>query len=164
MNDRKEKRTTSDRPKAGSHSRRKGATGEREFINEVGERLGLHLTRNLDQWRSGGFDIEGLDHMAIEVKRYEKVAFHLVKEWWDQTIEQAIRHRRVPVLAYRGDHQPWRVRLPISFLRPDLPSLDIKYTIEVHMDLFCTLVRESLLEDDQSKGGHLEEALVDDEW
>jgi len=41
------------------NSRNKGAAGEREVAKIIENLLGLECKRNLDQWRSGGFDLEG---------------------------------------------------------------------------------------------------------
>ena len=42
----------------GAGSRRKGASGEREFAAALDDLLGIRLTRNLEQSRGGGHDLE----------------------------------------------------------------------------------------------------------
>ena len=65
---------------SGKGSRTKGASAERELIKLLEDHLGdivhqqnLSLQRNLEQTRSGGHDVIGLDDIAIEVKRQEKL-------------------------------------------------------------------------------------------
>jgi len=90
-------------------ARNKGASAEREVIKlleplvrDFGEGK---LFRNLEQTRSGGHDIIGLDWLALEVKRQETLS---LDAWWQQTVQQA-GESRVPVLIYRQSRQPWRV-------------------------------------------------------
>lgn len=90
-------------------ARMKGQEGEREVIKllepivkECGQGM---LFRNLDQTRSGGHDIIGLDWIAMEIKRQEVLD---IDNWWKQTIRQA-GEDKIPVLIYRQSRQPWRV-------------------------------------------------------
>ena len=63
-------------------SRDKGARGEREFREFVSSRLeGVELSRNYDQWYKGGFDLTGLDGVAIEVKRYASGSIFRMVLW-----------------------------------------------------------------------------------
>ena len=57
----------------GSRSRNKGAAGERELIHAIEEWTGIRLERNLAQSFGGGHDLIGLDHWAIECKRYAEI-------------------------------------------------------------------------------------------
>lgn len=80
----------------GAMSRNKGQRGEREVIKLLQPTVtrcymekGLDvpsLERNLMQSRAGGFDIVGLEWMALEVKRQEVLNVNL---WWKQTCAQA---------------------------------------------------------------------------
>lgn len=96
------------------NARSKGQRGEREAIkvlqpivdSVLGEGV-AELERNLDQWRSGGFDIHGLEWMALEVKRQESKN---LDSWWRQTVKQA-GEDRVPVLMWRQNNNPWRFRV-----------------------------------------------------
>ena len=92
------------------NSRTKGASAEREVIklleDVVRENGGGMLKRNLEQWRSGGHDVIGLDWLAIEIKRCETL---LIETWWSQTLEQAARTGGEPVLIYRQSRKPWSV-------------------------------------------------------
>lgn len=107
--------------KAGG-GRAKGASAEREVIKLlepiVKELSEGALFRNLEQVRSGGHDIVGIDWLAIEVKRCEVLA---IETWWKQCVEQAERKSReneregkgkaLPVLIYRQNRKPWLVVL-----------------------------------------------------
>ena len=142
----------------GAGSRRKGASGEREFAAAVDGLLGIKLTRNLEQSRQGGHDLiappsaagpvaEALAAMAIEIKRYATCPPGSLAQWWAQTTRQADAAGLWPVLAYRGDRQQWRVRLPLAALRPDIfpywPDADL--TADLHLTAFCSLIREGVI-------------------
>lgn len=98
------------------NSRTKGQTGEREvikllqpIINRVyddARQYAPQLQRNTLQAHKGGFDILGIDNLAIEVKRAEKLN---LSDWWQQTTRQA--KDKEPVLIYRQNRQKWRVRM-----------------------------------------------------
>lgn len=111
-------------------SRRKGATGERELIGLLRDRLadlpGLH--RNLDQCRDGGCDIR-LPGYAIEVKRAER----FLSAWIEQAERQA--GDDVPVVAWRRNGSRWRC----------LVVLDV--------DRFAEQIREGLSERVDAKVG-----------
>ena len=100
--------------------RAKGQNGEREAIRllvdwatPVTDSLGLppvDLTRNLEQTRGGGYDLTGIDWLAVEVKRHENLQ---VSQWWKQAVKQAQDHQ-TPFLMYRQNRTPWRFRLRAS--------------------------------------------------
>lgn len=101
----------------GLHSRNKGKRGERDVIgllqpviNEVYEAHGLEapvLKRNTMQSDGGGFDLHGLEWLAIEVKHCAKPA---VAAWWQQTLSQCGQHQTA-VLFYKIDRRGWTVRV-----------------------------------------------------
>src|SRR5699024_4186713 len=62
------------------------------------------VERNLMQTAKGGYDLVGVDWLAVEVKRQETLN---VNGWWKQTLEQA-SEGQTPVLLYRKNRQPWR--------------------------------------------------------
>jgi hypothetical protein len=129
------------------NSRNKGAQGEREIAKIWFDLTGVKLERNLDQWRAGGYDLEGLDGWAIEVKRAKKP---LLNQWWQQTIEQAGTAGLKPVLWYRLDNQKWRVVLPLAEIHPDFgTSLGLEYTAELSPEGFALVWRELRLPDTQ---------------
>lgn len=104
----------------GLASRNKGKRGEREVIvmlqpvvSQVYEAFGIEaprLQRNQLQSDGGGFDIVGLDWMALEVKLQEKEA---VEAWWRQTLAQC-GQRQTPVLWYRRNNVEWKVRTLVT--------------------------------------------------
>lgn len=124
------------------NARSKGQRGEREAIKWlqpiVDEVMGegvISLERNLDQWRAGGFDVVGLEWMALEIKRRE--SFNL-NQWWVQTVKQAGTDQ-VPVLLHRRNHQPWRARVlaPVVTGQWQCPPL----VLDMEADQFETWLR-----------------------
>jgi hypothetical protein len=121
------------------------------------EHVGLRLTRNLEQSRQGGHDLtvpegadgpvaEALGRLAVEVKRYAATPPGSLAAWWGQACRQAEAVGLWPALAYRGDRQPWRVRLPLAALRPDFPYWDGgDLTADLHLAGFAFLVREGAI-------------------
>lgn len=102
----------------GLTSRNKGKRGEREVVNllqpvvtKVAEEVGMgevpQLQRNLMQSHKGGYDLVGLDWLALEVKFHKTLA---VNQWWKQTVAQA-KAGQEPVLFYRQNNAAWRVRM-----------------------------------------------------
>lgn len=99
------------------NSRSKGQRAEREIvkilqpvIDEVSREAGVpspQLQRNTIQSDKGGYDLVGLAWLAPEVKHCE--TFQL-ENWWKQTLRQA-KPEQVPVLFYRRNQIPFRVRM-----------------------------------------------------
>ncbi len=92
----------------GAGSRDKGSRGEREFLAEMGEELGVALKRNLLQTRESGCDCLEIRGFAVEVKRVERLA---IPAWWRQAVRQAEAVGAEPLLAFRQNRKPWRVLL-----------------------------------------------------
>jgi len=92
------------------NSRNKGQGGEREVVNLLNAALGLNLRRNVAQTQEGGADIVRIPGFSIEVKRQEVLK---VSAWWTQTLRQA-KEGTIPVLIYRQNRHPWRVRMLAS--------------------------------------------------
>lgn len=100
----------------GAGARGKGGSGEREvkiILRSILQPVYLHhgielpeIERNLEQSRGGGYDLKGLEWLAIEVKRQERSNLNA---WWQQTLKQTGSHQ-IPFLIHRANHQPWRVR------------------------------------------------------
>lgn len=127
------------------NGRAKGAAAERELIKRLTEWLGpLGLSRNLEQTRSGGHDINGLEKFAIEVKRYAKAGDADLQKWWAQSVRQGLEVGKHPVLAFKLNHREWRVRVPMLVLRPDLGDLDAEWSVEMTIQAFASIVRETL--------------------
>lgn len=133
----------------GSLSIQKGKRAERQVasllnpvIERVCQREGVdvqRLQRNLKQVQQGGFDLDGLDWIAIEIKHHKQPS---LGSWWDQCCRQAT-NGRIPVLIWKPHGGQWRVRmtgqLPISngtSLRgvvdmPDLSSFLVWFELEL---------------------------------
>lgn len=112
----------------GSLSIQKGKRAERSVasaLNPILERLvasigcdPVKLKRNLAQTQQGGFDLEGLPWIAIEIKHHKTVA---LPSWWRQCCEQAGtdelggpivgRTVREPVLVWKQHGGKWNVRM-----------------------------------------------------
>ena len=141
------------------NSRNKGSNAERELAARIHEHLGIRLIRNLEQSRAGGHDLvlaEGetgpvaaaLARYAIEAKRHARATPALLAGWWKQAQGQAAEAGLIPALAYRADRAPWRVVLPLSELRPDLPPWPgVEFTADLSLPAWCALVREGFSND-----------------
>lgn len=133
----------------GAMSRRKGAKGEREIIkllqpivDEVYQSVDIEaprLQRNALQSDGGGFDIVGLDWVALECKRCETLG---VSVWWQQCVRQAGRDRE-PILLYRRSNEQWRVQL-YATLYPDSTALRVAVTVDIRT--FLHYFRRRLVE------------------
>jgi len=91
----------------------KGASGEREaarLLVEWAAEVGVDIdpSRNLEQTRGGGFDLNGVDGLAIEVKRVENMA---LPSWWRQAVRQADDVGWRPFLMWRQNRKPWKFRV-----------------------------------------------------
>ena len=118
----------------GVGARGKGALGEREvkiILKSILQPVYLHhneplpdIERNLEQSRGGGYDLTGLEWLAIEVKRQERSN---LKAWWKQTLAQCGEHQ-IPFLIHRANHQPWRVRtvVPVVIAQTIFGSVSTK--------------------------------------
>jgi hypothetical protein len=101
----------------GSLSIQKGKRAERAVANvlnpiieRVCQREGVDvqkLQRNLKQVQQGGFDLDGLDWIAIEIKHHKQTS---LGSWWAQTLKQATGER-LPVLIWKPHGGQWRVRM-----------------------------------------------------
>lgn len=112
----------------GSLSIQKGKRAEREvanILNPILERCvqdvgcdPVRLKRNLSQTQQGGFDLEGLPWIAIEIKHHKSVS---LGSWWKQTCDQSGhdvagnpivgRTHREPVLIWKQHGGKWNVRM-----------------------------------------------------
>ncbi len=136
------------------NSRTKGASAECEFSNAIYEWTGIRLVRNLEQSRSGGFDLIVSDDelgtvadayrgLAIECKRYAKVTPGLIKTWWAQAMKQAQPKDLTPILAFRGDRQDWQVITPIYLINATMSrNLGLESTAVLSVSGFCGVVGE----------------------
>ncbi len=140
----------------GVGARGKGAAGEREvkiILRSILQPVYLYhnqplpeFERNLEQSRGGGYDLKGLEWLAIEVKRQERSN---LTAWWEQTLKQCGEHQ-IPFLIHRANHQPWRVRtrLPVVIYRGTtlLTTVDMErpeWTLWLQYEAFSRLAPES---------------------
>jgi hypothetical protein len=108
----------------GINIRQKGAEGEREVIKlltplivdamkelecpqEMVDAALKMVQRNQNQSAVGGNDLSNTFGMSIEVKRQEQLS---VNTWWKQCCAAAERNNELPVLIFRQNRKPWRVR------------------------------------------------------
>lgn len=95
------------------NSKRKGNAGELELLHQL-EARGITARRNDQKWTGGldnpdiAADVRGLP-LHIEVKRTERLRLR-------EALRQAERDAagRVPVVAFRGNREPWRVVLRLE--------------------------------------------------
>jgi Holliday junction resolvase len=116
------------------NSRAKGIRFERQLCQILTERTGKKITRNWhEQTAVGGYDLEGLEKFAIEVKACKKTSLN---EWWQQTLTQANNSQRIPLLAYKRPLLPWKFVVELNVLNPLLG----KETIELDIDGFISII------------------------
>ena len=134
----------------GKRSRSKGSRGEREVITIISEVVNREylaakleppaIERNLMQSRRGGYDVIGIDWLALEVKYQEQ--FQL-DAWWAQCKDQA-REDQEPVLFYRRNRVPWRVRM-FGYLMA--PRSRVRCPVDISVEAFCAFLQTRLLVD-----------------
>lgn len=157
---------------SGLKSQRKGKSGEREarilmqaivdkavaIDGKIAPGL-IQVQRNLLQSASGGRDLLGCPGMAIEVKRCQKKRMNL---WWTQAVDQAIKAGpdKAPVLLWRLDREPWRMRVYAKF--PIVRDEALEGGIDLEKEEFCTwavdYIRRKLAGklDNGNQGGYIE--------
>lgn len=84
----------------------------------------LRVGRNLQQAASGGYDIVGCNGFAPEVKYCEVVK---LEAWSDQAVRQAPRGL-IPLLWYRKNKIPWRLRIFVRDLGDPEQFTDLNYS------------------------------------
>ena len=136
------------------NSKNKGAQAERDFANIIYEWAGIRLVRNLDQSRSGGFDLivhddeagqvaEAYRGLAIEIKRHSKATPGLIKTWWQQAVNQASPKQLTPILAFRADRGQWQVIAPLYLINAAMSrDIGLDSTAVLSVSGFCGIVSE----------------------
>lgn len=130
----------------------KGASGERQAADKLkawAAEIGIEVdpSRNLEQVRGGGYDLNGIPGLGVEVKRQE--ALNLTG-WWKQATRQADADGSIPVLMWRQNRRPWafRVRLWAAIYSPgghgtivpvdaDLDEANFKRWYHEHLKKVC---------------------------
>jgi hypothetical protein len=138
------------------NGRVKGSVAEREFAGLVRDWSGVRLIRNLEQTRSGGFDLivhpeetgpaaDAFRTLAIECKRHQSASHSALQRWWEQAVLQAEDAELMPILAYRADRAPWRIVAPICLLNDQLSLCqNLNYTATLSIEGFCHAVLENV--------------------
>lgn len=96
------------------HVVNKGKQGERDaikFLQPIVDRVyselqqvAPQLFRNQNQSALGGYDIDGLPWLALEIKRQEQLNLNA---WWNQVLK-ACGHSQTPVVMFRQNRKQWR--------------------------------------------------------
>ena len=96
------------------NSRAKGAAGEREAADWLQRKFKLEKKpqRNLEQVRSGGFDLDGFEPFAMEIKRCEALS---LRNWWVQ-VTSACYNGQIPVVMYRRNREKWRFLISARYI------------------------------------------------
>ena len=135
---------------SGKSSLEKGKNGEREvvkllqpIVNRVCQEFEecdvARLQRNTLQSDNGGFDIVGIDWLALEVKRQEQLN---INAWWIQCLQQA-KLGQHPVLFFRQSRQQWRVMTWVH-MRLDKESEPLQVRGEIGLDAFLQFFERKL--------------------
>jgi hypothetical protein len=126
-------------------SRSKGKRGELEAIHQLEALTGLALAREHGQSAVGGHDctvrLAGGAVVCLEIKRCETEEHG---PWWEQaTASSACVPGGVPVVVWRRSRQPWRVRVPLGWLRGEPWPLDgwADGTAVISLEAFAHLLR-----------------------
>ena len=128
-----------------TNSRNKGLRFELQVASLLDDELGIKLHRDLEQTRTADHgDLISSDPswpFCIECKRYAK---GLPKdEWWEQVCTASDLVRKIPILVYKFDRLPIRVRVPIAFVQLE-KTYDKRYVAALDFPTFCYLAREIL--------------------
>ncbi|MAF43625.1 MAG: hypothetical protein CMI54_05595 [Parcubacteria group bacterium] len=143
------------------NSRDKGKRGEQEInrilqpvIDKVYAKVQMvepegfsevpKLQRNAMQSAEGGYDIVGIDWLAIEVKNCATLS---LDKWWNQTTEQT-GEEQLPVLLYKVSRKGWRCQMmgqipiglpvkgPNDMLNPEFKKLNCR--VDIPIESFLT--------------------------
>lgn len=139
---------------SGSFARDKGQRAERAvvhllqpIIDEEYERAGKEspmLERNQMQSHKGGYDIVGLDWLALEVKHQENLQ---VNQWWKQCMDQT-KDGQESVLIYKQNRTKWRVvmfgMIPVGGDWIDWPRVPVEISVEAFLICFRQRIRREL--------------------
>lgn len=123
-----------------SMQRNKGARAENQLSSMLQDDLGIPVKRTLGQARDGGADIM-LGPFAIQVKHAARAQ---IKSWWQQTVTDAYKAKKIPVLAYKINRQGWRIRMRMREVAGlnEAWAFDAQYTEELDYEGFVLRLRE----------------------
>ena len=139
----------------GINVRAKGQRAERQVIDmlqpvvtEIYERMGYQgddiptLQRNTLQSDQGGYDITGLNWLALEVKHQEKLQ---VEKWWEQTVKQA-KCGAEPILLYKQNNVRFRARIKAWVpVHGSNPQAHLPMVIDIDLESFLLYFRIRLI-------------------
>lgn len=97
----------------GNMSRRKGASGEREFAELLSAAFGVTIKRKLGAARDGGDDVAHCNY-SFEVKRQETVK---IEQWMRQALANAAANPSnpcTPVVVFRRNGGRWRACMDLD--------------------------------------------------
>lgn len=128
----------------------KGKAAEREVVNIlkpiIAEEYALRglppvdIKRNLSQTQNGGYDIEGVDWLALEVKRQEQLNLN---GWWEQAVRQT-KKGQTTVLIYRQNNCKWRVQM-LGMLSSE--TFEVRARVDIDLPSFLTFFRHRIKEE-----------------
>ena len=109
------------------HALNKGKSGEREAAKWLHKWLDLDSLpeRNLDQTRSGGYDLVGVSPFAVEVKRCEtlnRIA------WWKQVC-RATPDGFIPLVMFRQNRKQWRFLISAQTIGVEQGFIEIEIEV-----------------------------------
>lgn len=120
----------------GAMQRNKGGRAERIIVNKLKDEGFTDAMRNHSQAAIGGYDVTGLEPLAIEIKDHKKLN---INTWWKQTIKQAPGDL-IPVLIYHiPNTSKWLVQVPMSAVNQELCS---ERTVTIDFEDFIYIARE----------------------
>jgi len=120
----------------GAMQHNKGRRAEQTVVNMLKAEGFAAAKRNLMQTGNGGYDITGLEPLAIEVKDHKKLN---LSQWWQQTTTNATGDL-LPVLIYHiPNTSHWMVQMPMSMVNPALCN---ERTVTVGFEDFIYIARE----------------------
>jgi len=97
------------------NGRTKGASAEREAAKWLQKtfKLAECPQRNLEQVRSGGFDLIGFPPFAFEIKRVEKLD---LRKAWVQAVNSCNQEYNIPIVMYRRNRSSWHFLVSAKYL------------------------------------------------
>lgn len=98
------------------------------------------LFRNQNQSFEGGYDIDGLPWLALEIKRCETLQLN---KWWEQTVRQT-GEGQTGVLMYRQSRKPWRIQMMGSLMYNDELE-ECSARVDISLEDFLTWFKCRLL-------------------
>nr|CRH05615.1 protein of unknown function [Candidatus Magnetococcus massalia] len=122
-----------------SSSRIKGAVAEQQLFGLLNNQLGV--TPSGVSARSA-LTTRWHHAMPITILCRDRQVIRL-QSWWQETIQQAEKEGRIPVLAYTDEKKRWRFRLPVELLTGShWTEQELAMTAELHIEGFCAIARE----------------------